>query len=81
MTIIKDNIEIRDVTILSVKNYFVRDFEGSMLRQGCMVRDNQTGEEFNFIYAADVKLPIPFLVEGDVLKFMTVNGVFWGLRK
>ena len=77
----EDNIKVKEVTILSVKNYFVTDFERSMLRQGCLARYNQTGEEFNFIYPADVKLRIPFLVEGDVLKVMTVNGVFWGLRK
>ena len=76
-----DNIEIKDVTILSVRNYFVSDFEGSELRQDCIIRDNKTGEEFNFTYAGYNNSYVPFLVEGDILKFMYVNGVFWRLRK
>ena len=51
------------------------------VRQTCTFRDNITGEEDTITYAVNPLHSLPFLVEGDVLKFMTVNGIFWGLRK
>ena len=73
-----DNVEIKEITILDVENFVDAYYQ---VRQTCTFRDKITGEEDTITYAVNPLHSLPFLVEGDVLKFMTVNGVFWGLRK